>query len=115
MAAEGSAPGAGHGDDVVQRFVRRIKKAPEVAAGLADPLLVLDEGNPDKAVAMFAETDARGDRHIGLLDQELGEFKRAEAANFSGIGAQANIDALGGGIVQPARPKLSTSASRRRR
>ena len=34
--------------------------------------------------------------------------------NGSGIGAQANIDARGAGTCQPARPKLSTSTSRRR-
>ena len=34
--------------------------------------------------------------------------------NGSGIGAQANIEAAGGGTSQPARPKLSTSTSRRR-
>jgi len=36
------------------------------------------------------------------------------ARNGSGTGAQANIEACGAGISQPARPKLSTSASRRR-
>ena len=35
--------------------------------------------------------------------------------NASGSGAQANIEASGGGIVHPARPKDSTSASRRLR
>ena len=35
--------------------------------------------------------------------------------NGSGIGAQANIDACGGGMSQPARPKHSTSTSRRLR
>src|SRR4029079_16435973 len=34
--------------------------------------------------------------------------------NGSGIGDQANIEALGGGTSHPARPKLSTSTSRRR-
>ena len=40
--------------------------------------------------------------------------RRAERSNGSGIGAQANIEARGGGTCQPARPKLSTSTSRRR-
>src|SRR6267143_3395998 len=34
--------------------------------------------------------------------------------NGSGIGAHANIEARGGGTGQPARPKESTSTSRRR-
>ena len=34
--------------------------------------------------------------------------------NASGNGAQANIEARGAGTSQPARPKLSTSTSRRR-
>jgi hypothetical protein len=34
-------------------------------------------------------------------------------AKASGSGTQANMLAGGGGIVQPARPKLSTSTSRR--
>src|SRR4029079_13954897 len=34
--------------------------------------------------------------------------------NGSGIGDQANIEAAGGGTSHPARPKLSTSTSRRR-
>ena len=33
----------------------------------------------------------------------------------SGSGAQANIEALGGGMSQPARPNDSTSVSRRLR
>jgi hypothetical protein len=34
--------------------------------------------------------------------------------NGSGIGAQANMEARGDGIIQPARAKDSTSTSRRR-
>ena len=35
-------------------------------------------------------------------------------SNADGIGAQANIDARGAGIGQPARPNDSTRTSRRR-
>src|SRR6476661_5424664 len=52
----------------------------EAAQGLADALRVLHEGEPDVAVAVLAEADARRHRHLALLDQELGELERAHAA-----------------------------------
>src|SRR4029077_1916368 len=51
----------------------------EAAQGLSDTLRVLDEGEPDMAVAVLAEADARGHRHLALLDQQLGELERAHA------------------------------------
>jgi hypothetical protein len=54
------------------------------------------------------------DRDVGLLDQQLGEFQRRDGGTSPGSGTQANIEAAGTGISQPALPKLSTSTSRRR-
>src|SRR6185312_13114437 len=52
----------------------------EATQGLANALRVLHEGEPDVTVAVLAEADARGHRHLALLDQELGELERAHAA-----------------------------------
>src|SRR5437867_2176871 len=64
--------------------VRSAAQLLEPAQRLADPLLVLDEREPHVAFAVFAEADARRYRHLGLLNQELGELERAEAAE--GVG-----------------------------
>src|SRR5690606_28899609 len=66
--------------DVVQCFVRAFKEAADVAAGLADALLVLDHRDADEVVAELAEADARCHRNIRLLDEELRELHRTEAA-----------------------------------
>ena len=95
-------------------FRRSGKKALDVARRLADALLVFDQRDTDVALAVFAEADARRHGDIGLLDQQLGEFELTQLPELLGIGAQANIEAGGGGTSQPARPKLSTSTSRRR-
>src|SRR5262245_40023376 len=52
----------------------------EAAERLLDSLLVLDEGEADVAVAVFAEPDARLHRDLRLLDAELGELQRAHGA-----------------------------------
>src|SRR6478672_3589758 len=70
--------------DVVQGLVGRIEETAEIAGRLADALLVFDERNAHIAVAVLAEADTGGDRHVGLLDEELGEFKRTEAAELLG-------------------------------
>src|SRR6266446_3909081 len=49
----------------------------EAPKGLFDPLLVLDEGKADEALAVLAEADARRDRDLALVDQELRELERA--------------------------------------
>ena len=85
----------------------------QIARGLADALLVLDERDAHEAVAVFAEARARGDGDLGAFHQPLGELHRAQCLNCSGSGAQANIEALGFGTSQPALAKLSTSTSRR--
>src|SRR5262249_2570517 len=51
---------------------------------LTDALLVLDEGEADVPLAVFAEADARGDGDLRLLDAELGELERAERAVLLG-------------------------------
>ena len=54
------------------------KETADVARGLADALLVLDQRDAHIAVAVLAEADARRHRDLGLLDQQLGEFDAAE-------------------------------------
>ena len=56
------------------------KKAADVARGLPDALLVLDQRDADKALAALAEAGARRHRDLGLLHQQLGEFDAAEAS-----------------------------------
>ena len=97
----------GERHDVVQLFRRGFKKAPDVAGGLADALLVLDQRDAHEALAVLAEADAGRDRDLGLLDQQRRELDAAERSERLGIGAQANIEARGGGIAQPARPNDS--------
>ena len=96
----------------MQLFGATFKKAADVAGGLADALLVLDQRDAHVAFAALAEAGAGRDRDLRLLDQERGELDAAE--NGSGIGAQANMEARGAGTSQPARPNDSTSTSRRR-
>jgi pimeloyl-ACP methyl ester carboxylesterase len=83
------------------------------ARRLAQALLILDQREADEAFAFLAEADAGRDRDMGFGQQALGEFHAAEVAEGSGIGAQANMLAIGTGMSQPARPKQSTSTSRR--
>src|SRR4051812_11045030 len=52
----------------------------EVADGLSGPVLVLDEGEADVAVAAGAEPDAGRGGDVGLLHQEAGELQRAQLA-----------------------------------
>src|SRR5437879_3338868 len=81
MVQSGKCPRSaafGERQDVVQLFRAGFKKAPDVAGGLADALLVLDQRDADISFAVFAEADAGRDRDLGLLDQEGREFDRAE-------------------------------------
>src|SRR5687767_798623 len=71
----------------------------EAAERLLDPLLVLDEGKADVPLAVFAEANARRDRHLRLLDEELRELERAEAAERVGNGRPHEHGALG--LVDP--------------
>ena len=70
----------GKRNDVVQLFRRAFKEAPDVAGGLADALLVLDQRDAHITLAVFAEADAGRDRDLGLLDQERGELDAADAS-----------------------------------
>ena len=94
-----------------------------IACGLPDALLVFDEADPDEPFAMFAETEPRRDSGSAtsslytLADDGTISFlakpTEPSARYSSGISVQANIEAAGEGITQPALAKLSTSASRR--
>ena len=66
------------GHDVVQHFRAGFKKAPDVARGLADALLVLDQRDAHMALAVLAEADAGRHRDARLLDQQRREFDAAE-------------------------------------
>src|SRR6185295_18440839 len=68
----------GERDDVMELFRGRFKKPANVARGLPDALLVLHKRDAHKALAALAEASPRRHRHLGLLDQELGEFHAAE-------------------------------------
>src|SRR6185312_16750463 len=63
-----SAPG-GERNDVVQFFNAGLEEAADIARGLADALLVLDQRDTHEALAEFAKADARRHRKIRLLDQ----------------------------------------------
>jgi hypothetical protein len=41
-------------------------------------MFVLDQRDAHVIVPVLSETDARRDRDVGMLDQEFGEFERAE-------------------------------------
>ena len=82
-------------DDVVQRLVRRFKEAADVAGGLADALLVLDQRDAHVVVAVLAEADAGRHRHVDAFSTRSLENSRLPSSrNVSGIGTQANIEAL---------------------
>src|ERR1700738_5068386 len=53
----------GKRNDVVQLFRRAFKEAPDIAGGLTDSLLVLDQRDSHESFAIFAEADARRHRH----------------------------------------------------
>src|SRR5688572_26794604 len=54
---------------VVQLFRGRFKKPPDVARGLADALLVLDQRDAHKTFAALTEAGAGRDCDLRLLDQ----------------------------------------------
>ncbi len=62
----------------MHRLVGRGKELLDIARSLADAVLVLDQREADVIVAELSEADARGDGDIRLLDEQLGEFQRAE-------------------------------------
>ena len=64
-----SAPGL-EGNDVVQLLRTGFKETPDVAGGLADALLVLDQRDAHIALAVLAEGNARRHRDLRLLDKD---------------------------------------------
>src|SRR6476619_7715191 len=64
----------------MHRFLAPGEELLDAAGGLPDAVLVLHQGDADVALAVFAEAEARRYRHIGLLDQQLGELHAAELA-----------------------------------
>src|SRR5690242_18815807 len=71
-------------DDVVQLFGRCVQEAADIAGGLADALLVLDQRDAHEAFAALAEAGAGRDRDLGLFDEQLGELDRAHFAERLG-------------------------------
>ena len=69
----------------MQHFRAGFKKAPDIAGGLADALLVLDQGDADMSLAMLAEAGAGRYRDACLLDQERRELDAAERAERLGV------------------------------
>src|SRR5207245_342189 len=85
----------------------------ETAERLSDALLVLDESEPDIALAVLAEADARGDRDLALLDKHLGELERSHGAESVGNGCPHEHGALGLGhapadLVEPVHEDVAT-------
>src|SRR6185436_17679724 len=68
----------GERNDVMQLFRRVFEKTADIARGLANTLLVFHQRDANKAFAVFAEANARRDRYVGLLHQQLGKFDAAE-------------------------------------
>src|SRR6266571_5268075 len=66
------------------RLTRSASQVLEAPQRLANPLLVLDEGEAHVALTVLAEADARRDGHLRVLDEELGEFERAHRAEGLG-------------------------------
>src|SRR6516165_187781 len=60
------------------------QEALNVAGRLAQALSVFDQRDADKPLAVFAETDPRGDRDIGPLEQELREGEAADRPKGGG-------------------------------
>src|SRR6202521_1556104 len=61
-------------DDVVQLFRTGFKEAAQVAGGLADALLVLDQRDAHKPFPVLANSDARRNPYLGLLDKQGGKL-----------------------------------------
>jgi hypothetical protein len=89
-----------------------LQEALDVARRLTQPLLILDHGDADKALAILAITDARRDRDIGLREQLLGKFSDPICARAGGSGAHANIDALGWECPNPRGQSFPPSSRR---
>src|SRR5206468_12030225 len=62
----------------VRHLGARLQQVPNRAGRLPDPLLVLDEREPDVTVAPLAEADPRADGHVRLAREQQRELERAE-------------------------------------
>src|SRR5580765_4826790 len=87
----------------------------ESAQGLSNPMLVLHQREAHVAFAVLAEADAGRDRHLGFLDEELGELQRAEGAELVGNGRPHEHGALGQGnvpaqLVEPVHQEVAALA-----
>src|ERR1700689_875932 len=60
--------------------------AAEVADGLVGPLLVVDQGEANVAVAAGTEAEPRRGGDLGVVDEQLGELERAHVAVRLGDG-----------------------------
>jgi len=101
---------------VRRRCGRRAPQEPLDALGRdLDAGLVLDECDADEALPRRAEADSGATATPACSMSRLVNSSEPVWRKASGIGAQANMLAAGGGMRQPAAPKAFTSASRRRR
>ena len=98
----------------MQRAVRGVEELTDAPCGLADALFVLDKGDADEFVAVLAEPMPGATATSAFSTRSLENSRLPRGRNFSGIRTQANIEAVGGGMTQPALPKESISTSRRR-
>src|SRR5262245_31468601 len=73
--------------NVVQLLRRVLQETLDIAGRLTNTLLVFHECNAHKALAVFAEADARRNRDVGLLHQKLGKFHAAETVEGFGNGS----------------------------
>ena len=82
--------------------------------GLADALLVLDQGEPDVAVSVGTESDAGRQRDVRPRVTRHEQNSTEPISLYgSGICAQTNIVPFGGSISHPIRLSPPHSASRR--
>jgi hypothetical protein len=84
-------------------FSGPIQETADVARGLPDALFVLHKRDAQKPSPRSPKPVPRRHRHLGLLDQELGESMLPSVLNGSGIGDQANMEAAGGVPIRPGR------------
>jgi hypothetical protein len=96
-------------NDVIGLLGRALEKFLDRSGRLADAMLVLDKGQTHEIVTVLAKADAGRNSDIRMFDQQLGELQRTEMLELFEIGAQANIEAAGAGMFQPARPKTRPS------
>ena len=96
-----------------RRVALGVQEAADVARRLADALLVLDQRDADIALAMLAEADARRHRHVGLLQQQLGELQAAQMRHSAaGSAPRRTSRPPGGGIVPAGRGRSPRPARR---